>query len=89
MGFANTIITHITNGNQNEERLVNIMGGTVIETEAEKLIRRGRLAGEANERCEAVKRMLRKGKTPEEISAFCDYDLTYVREIEESMLQKA
>lgn len=33
MGFVNTIITHITNGNENEERLVNIMGGTVIETE--------------------------------------------------------
>lgn len=41
MGFVNTIITHITNGNQNEERLVNIMGGTIIETESEKLIRRG------------------------------------------------
>lgn len=41
MGFVNTIITHITNGNQNEERLVNIMGGTVIETESEKLIRQG------------------------------------------------
>ena len=40
MGFVNTIITHITNGNQNEERLVNIMGGTVIETESEKLIRK-------------------------------------------------
>ena len=25
-GFINTIITHITNGNKNEERLVNIMG---------------------------------------------------------------
>ena len=42
MGFVNTIITHITNGNKNEERLVNIMGGTVIETESEKLIRRGK-----------------------------------------------
>lgn len=41
MGFVNTIITHITNGNKNEERLVNIMGGTVIETESEKLIRKG------------------------------------------------
>ena len=36
---------HITNGNKSEERLVNIMGGTVIETESEKLIRRGREAG--------------------------------------------
>ena len=41
----NTIITHITNGNENEERLVNIMGGTVIETESEKLIRRGKQQG--------------------------------------------
>ena len=41
MGFVNIIITHITNGNKNEERLVNIMGGTVIETESEKLIQRG------------------------------------------------
>ena len=49
MGFVNTIITHITNGNKSEERLVNIMGGTVIETESEKLIRRGREAGKAEE----------------------------------------
>lgn len=41
MGFVNTIITHITNGNKNEERLVNIMGGTIIETESEKWIRQG------------------------------------------------
>lgn len=45
MGFVNTIITHITNGNNNEERLVNIMGGTVIETESEKLIRQGMQQG--------------------------------------------
>ena len=49
MGFVNTIITHITNGNQNEERLVNIMGGTVIETESEKLIHRGKEEGKAEE----------------------------------------
>ena len=49
MGFVNTIITHITNGNKHEERLVNIMGGTVIETESEKLIRRGRAEGKAEE----------------------------------------
>ncbi len=40
-GFVNTIITHITNGNRNEERLVNVMGGTIIETESERLIRQG------------------------------------------------
>lgn len=41
MGFVNTIILHITNGNKNEERLVNIMGGSIIETESERLIRKG------------------------------------------------
>jgi hypothetical protein len=49
MGFVNTIITHITNGNKNEERLVNIMGGTVIETESEKLIRKGHSEGGAQQ----------------------------------------
>lgn len=39
MGFINTIITHITDGNENEERLVSIMGGAVIETESEKIKR--------------------------------------------------
>ena len=52
MGFVNTIITHITNGNKNEERLVNIMGGTVIETESERLIRKGREAGRTEGRAE-------------------------------------
>ncbi len=37
MEFVNTIITHITNGNQSEERLVNIMGGTVLETRSERI----------------------------------------------------
>ena len=45
MGFVNTIITHITNGNKNEERLVQIMGGTIIETESEKWMRQGMQQG--------------------------------------------
>lgn len=47
MGFVNTIITHITNGNKNEERLVNVMGGTIIETESEKWMRQGMQQGQA------------------------------------------
>lgn len=42
MGFVNTIVTHITNGNKNEERLVNIMGGTIIETESERVIKQSK-----------------------------------------------
>jgi hypothetical protein len=47
MGLVNTIITHITDGNQNERRLVSIMGGVVLETESERLIRIGRAEGQA------------------------------------------
>jgi len=35
--YVNTIIKHITNGNDYEERLVNTMGGTLIVTEADKI----------------------------------------------------
>ena len=42
MKLVNTIVTHITNGNQNEERLVKVMGGVVLETESERLIRQGK-----------------------------------------------
>lgn len=45
MGVVNTIITHITDGNKSEERLVNVMGGTVIETESERLMRVGKEKG--------------------------------------------
>ena len=45
MGYVNTIITHITDGNKSEERLVSIMGGTVIESESERLVRIGREGG--------------------------------------------
>lgn len=60
MGFVNTIITHITNGNKNEERLVNIMGGTVIETESEKLIRKGKAEGKEEGKAEEIIEMGRE-----------------------------
>jgi hypothetical protein len=41
MGFVNTIITHIANGNKNEERLVEIMGGKVIKTQTEIWMQKG------------------------------------------------
>ena len=50
IGFVNTIITHITDGNSVENRMVTIMGGVVLETESEKWKRigeeRGILIGE-------------------------------------------
>ncbi len=36
MRFVIPIIMHIVNGDESEERLVNVMGGKIIETESEK-----------------------------------------------------
>ncbi len=57
-GFMNTIITHITDGNQQEERLVKIMGGTVIETESEKLVRQGIRQGI----CQGIRQGMNEGE---------------------------
>jgi hypothetical protein len=82
-GLINTIITHITNGNKNEGRLVKVMGGVVLETESDKLRREGR----TTERAKTVKNMLKKGKTPEEIADWCGYDLDFVNQVAESFTQ--
>lgn len=39
MNYINRIIKHITDGNEYEERMVSIMGGTVEETPSQKLKR--------------------------------------------------
>ena len=53
-GLVNTIITHITDGNKAEERLVNIMGGTVLETESERLRREGKMEGKMEGKIEGI-----------------------------------
>ena len=40
-----------------------------------------------DERCETIKRMLRKGKAAEEISDLCGYELEFVQQVEEGMMQ--
>jgi hypothetical protein len=75
MDFVNTIVTHITNGNKVEERLVNIMGGVVLETRSEKLLR--------IERGKTVKNMLKKGYEVDEIADACNYDLNFVQRVKD------
>ena len=43
--FVNTIVVHITDGNDVEKEATSIMGGTVYETESERLRRVGREEG--------------------------------------------
>lgn len=65
MEFVNTIITHITDGNENEERLVNVMGGTVIETLSEKLIKQGIAIGISQRMEQGVNERINEGKNQE------------------------
>jgi hypothetical protein len=59
------------------------MGGVVLETESDKLLREGAKISQT----ETVKNMLKKGKTPEEIADWCGYDLDFVNQVAESLTQ--
>jgi hypothetical protein len=59
------------------------MGGVVLETESDKLLRRGA----TTERVKTVKNMLNNGFTTEEISKFCGYDLDFVNQVAEGFTQ--
>lgn len=56
----------------------------IREEGREEGLKEGREEG----RREDIIRMLKNNKTPEQISEFCDYDLEYVKSIQEEMLQK-
>jgi hypothetical protein len=57
----------------------------------EKLVRKGVIIGlkegRINVRIETIKNMISKGKTLEEISDWCGYDLDFVKEVAEGKLQ--
>jgi predicted transposase YdaD len=48
--------------------------------------KRGEMIGRINSRIETIKNMISKGKTSEEISDWCGYDLDFVREVVEGKL---
>jgi hypothetical protein len=73
--YMNTIIKHVTNGNKNEERLVNIVGGTVIVTEADKIYRNGQIEKEKD----IILTMLKKGKTMDEIYSLTDIPMETIK----------
>jgi hypothetical protein len=53
------------------------MGGVVLETESERIKR--------IERCKIIKGMLDRGKTPEEISEFCGFDLKLIQQVKDDL----
>ena len=96
-GFVNKIIRHITNGNEIEERMVNIMGGKVLETLYDEAISKGREQGrelgieqgitkglQLRDR-QKIEEMLKNGRKPQAIADFCGYPMELILEVEENM----
>ena len=65
------------------------MGGYIINTRTDAILKEGREQGREQRDREKIEEMLRKGKTPEAIADFCDYPLTLVKEVENNMLSLA
>jgi predicted transposase/invertase (TIGR01784 family) len=68
-----------------EGEVIGEKRGKIIGREEGEVI--GRKEGKIDERTETIKNMISKGKTPEEISDWCGYDLDFVKEVAEGKLQ--
>lgn len=78
------ILADFLKDNMMEARKVSIL----FDYDEEAYMRMREEKGRADERYQTVKSMLQRGKTPEEISEFCEYDLSYVKQVEESMMER-
>ena len=63
--FVNTIVIHITDGNELEKEATSIMGGKVLETKSERLRREGREEGR-DILADTIAR-IKNGERPEDI----------------------
>ena len=85
IGFTNDIIKHITDGNEIEERMVNIMGGVVLETLYEKAINEGLEQGiNKGEELLLIKQVISnksKGHNALEMTEFLDESLEKIESI--------
>jgi hypothetical protein len=94
-GFVNNIITHITDGNENEERLVAVMGGELFETESERLMRIGREEGReegmafGRETANAltVRNLLKRDTPDADIIEIVGCDQTFIDKVRSGQLQ--
>jgi hypothetical protein len=57
------------------------MGGAVFETESERLVREGISKGISQANADTITRMLKKGKTPQEIHNLLDYPMEEIEKI--------
>ena len=67
----------------------DLMGGYIINTRTDAILKEGREQGRDQEQRERIEVMLRKGLKPEEIANYGDYPLALVKEVESNMLSLA
>ena len=65
------------------------MGGYIINTRTDAILKEGREQGRDQEQRERIEVMLRKGLKPEEVANYGDYPLALVKEVESNMLSLA
>ena len=68
--FVNTIVVHITDGNEIEKEATGIMGGTAYETESERLKReeREKVQGELDQARQEAEEAKKKAEESEKIA---------------------
>ena len=98
MEMSNKVLENLAQNCETVKKEVKkVMGGQILDYEAKRIriagleegLNRGRaegrLEGHEEERREQIEKLLRKGKSPEEIADFCDYPLQLVQEVQEEL----
>lgn len=70
------------------KEVYDVMGGKVIESEADRILKQGMKQGKYQAIRESIEKMLGSGKMPEQIAEFCGYELSEVMAVQEEMLQR-
>ena len=100
--FSETVIKEMSNRVANKlarkygnvrKGIGDLMGGKVLETEAVRIKREGKMEGrregEREGKKEIIEIMLRKGQSPEQVADLTELPIDFVRSVEQSILQMA
>ena len=100
--FSETVIKEMSNRVANKlagkygnvrKGIGDLMGGKVLETEAVRIKREGKMEGRKEGKREGKKEiieiMLRKGQSPEQVADLTELPIDFVRSVEQSILQMA
>ena len=90
LDMSNRVLEHIAEKYQNvKEGVKAVMGGRVLEYEAKTILKRGIAQGFEQCEMELVKRMLKKGKSYEEISELIDIPVKRLKQAEKASSEES